>query len=818
MDPTNDTLQLNIARLTFLEGIDRRELAHTLAGEMTPVPLRDGQVIFSQGDKADATYFILEGEVQWTRRKDRTTLGTPVLTYHLGKDRLLGHYALLYGKDYPMTAVGRSQGQLLRINNHALDRLIYRFPDLRRKMMPIVRIGRLSTVPWLAELDTMDISLLAEEAQELKLPPNQAVYDRNEDRPDKFFIIDQGQVQLILPKDARDIGYLGNGAVFGVSPMLPDGPSRYKYIADTLCASTIFAVPRAILENAARFLPGMAQGDQRQSREAALASTRLFAGLDKDERERLAGYASHYNIPHPHLLTLQGEPSNSLWLLMPGSSATLHVLESSGDAMPAKHVFGPIHFGEAALLMENPISSTIEAHKDSQWLRLNRVDFLAFVRSEEGDIMGRLNPDPSTEKLRRRSVERKRYPWLGSGEVVLLDKRRHWLILLQKLIPWMVATVILGLLVLGIYLTVGTTDGFWWVTGVSGVIWLGMLWWGAEDYRNDFLVVTNQRVVQQDKVILINERRRAAPLDQIQNIDVTAGFFGNVLKYGRLIIHTASKAGDIVFDFAPAPESMRSTIMRQMGQRRTGYQAQGKMEIQNMLEARLGIKLSLPERVVQTSPSGTAQAATWWMRWWLRLRSLWAVQPDVWVDQEQVVWRKHWAVLLTKMLTPITLVFLAVILGVGGFSPAIREVLAIFDAIELTAAFIGLAGILWTGWVFADWRNDTYELSNTSIVDIEKMPLALSANRRVARLSEIQDIELDVPSPIHAILRFGNVKIRTAATEGLFTFDHVPDPQGVAEEIRRRMEAWRVADERRQAQNRAKELPDWFEIYKRLNS
>ena len=817
MDFVNAEIPL-VKQLTFLSGIDPKELAHTLGGEIREEPFREGQTIFTQDEPATATFFILSGEVTWTREKDPTIHGVPRLSYHLGENQLLGQYGLLYNKPYPMTAVGSSAGRLLRMENHALNRLIYRFPELRRGMMPIDIISRLSTVPWLAELDEMDIGLLAEEVEILKLPADYDIYNRDEFRPNTFFIIDQGQVRLLHPRAADDIGYLGNGAVFGVSPMLPDGPSRYQNIAETLCPSIIYALPRAILDDAARHLPKMREGDQRQQRASALGSTQLFSRLDKAERERLAGYCSHYNIPHPHLITLQNEPSNCLWLLMPGSTATLHVLERNGDALPPKKVSGPLHFGEAALLMENPISSSIEAHTNSQWLRLSRKDFLAFVDSEQDDIMAKLSPNPTTAQLRQRSTERKRYPWLGSGEVVLLEKRRHWLILLQKLVPWVVISVVLMIFVLSVRFLVDPTNGFVWLVSGAGLVSLLVFLWGAEDYRNDYLVVTNQRVVQQDKVILINERRRAAPLNQIQNIDVFTDFFGNFLKYGRLIIHTASTEGDIIFDFAPDPESMRGEIMRQIQQRRTGYRAQGKMEIQNMLEARLGIKLSLPERVVRAGDNGDPTSTVWWLGWWVWLKSQWTTESSGWEEKAQIIWHKHWAVLLTKIFTPILVIIFAVVLAVGGFSPGIRQAFAVFDAIEITAALIGLVGLLWAMWIFADWRNDTYELTDMSLIDVEKMPLALSANRRVAQLSEIQDIELDVPSPIHAILRFGNVKVRTAASQGLFTFDSVPDPQGVAEEIRRRMEAWRVSDERRQAINRAKELPDWFEIYKRLDS
>ncbi len=106
--------------------------------------------------------------------------------------------------------------------------------------------------------------------------------------------------------------------------------------------------------------------------------------------------------------------------------------------------------------------------------------------------------------------------------------------------------------------------------------------WGWLDYFNDFLFVTNQRMVQQDKVIFFYERRREASLHQVQNIDVQTGLIGNFLSYGDLVIRTASKEGsNIVFDFAPNPAIMRDAISNQLQIQRNNLQAQNKMDIQD---------------------------------------------------------------------------------------------------------------------------------------------------------------------------------------------------------------------------------------------
>jgi hypothetical protein len=116
----------------------------------------------------------------------------------------------------------------------------------------------------------------------------------------------------------------------------------------------------------------------------------------------------------------------------------------------------------------------------------------------------------------------------------------------------------------------------------------------------------------------------------------------------------------------------------------------------------------------------------------------------------------------------------------------------------------------------ADWRNDTYEIDSKQISDVEKKPLFFSEKRRTALLGEIENIEVNIPSPLHYLLNFGNVRLFTAANQGEFTFDWVPDPRGVSEEIRRRIQLYREQQESNRARQRAQEFPDWFEMYNRL--
>ena len=237
------------------------------------------------------------------------------------------------------------------------------------------------------------------------------------------------------------------------------------------------------------------------------------------------------------------------------------------------------------------------------------------------------------------------------------------------------------------------------------------------------------------------------------------------------------------------------------------------MVIQNLLEERFGLRLRLPSRGLPESapPSGRAPSSLW-----QRVRHSLDIGAHMELhEQDKIIWRKHWIILLAKIGWPLT-ILLVIILLIAGQRLLPADLQAIVVPFDILMAFAGLAMLATIAWYTADWRNDTYEVDDKQIADVEKKPLFFSEQRRTALLGEIENIEVRIPSPFHYLFNFGNVKLQTAASQGEFSFDWVPDPRGVSEEIRRRIEIYRHQQEATRARQRAQELPDWFEMYNRL--
>jgi hypothetical protein len=282
-----------------------------------------------------------------------------------------------------------------------------------------------------------------------------------------------------------------------------------------------------------------------------------------------------------------------------------------------------------------------------------------------------------------------------------------------------------------------------------------------------------------------------------------------LLGYADVNIQTASTTGMIRFDHMAGYTTVAQHLEAERMRRRQYYAATGKKQIYSLLENRLGVAVELPSRVWPRDGVSEEERAA-------EGKSSLVEQQIERDTGERIVWRKHWIVLFRNLSLPVIFLISALsgALLIWLFRVAGPYTEAV-SALPLLGAVI-LAGLVF--WIVEDWLNDRYILEKDQVIDIEAKPLGFDEKRKVALLSNIVDINMAMPSPIHYIFNFGYVYLQTAATEGRFTFDAVPDPHGVVEIVRQRMDAVRRRAEETAAQQRAQELPEWFEIYNRLGS
>jgi membrane protein YdbS with pleckstrin-like domain len=133
---------------------------------------------------------------------------------------------------------------------------------------------------------------------------------------------------------------------------------------------------------------------------------------------------------------------------------------------------------------------------------------------------------------------------LGTGEVVLIDTRQHWVAAILFAIK---PILIVGLVILLVILNqVFDFDGFLSfinglvqivlvIAAIAAIIWLpiDLVRWYSRHY-----VLTNRRVIRLSGVL--SKRTDDSSLDKITDIATTQGVIGRLFGYTNLTVYTAS--------------------------------------------------------------------------------------------------------------------------------------------------------------------------------------------------------------------------------------------------------------------------------------
>jgi len=372
-------------------------------------------------------------------------------------------------------------------------------------------------------------------------------------------------------------------------------------------------------------------------------------------------------------------------------------------------------------------------------------------------------------------AQQKRFTWLREGEEIILFERRHPLILLKWLIPPLLLLVAFGL---AAWLLTRELE---WSPAATFLIWLiallpGMGWaiWRIFDWENDHYILTNQRVLHIEKVYFFYESRIEATLDRVQDVRVRMpGLMANLFYYGDVVIETAAAVGCIVFSAIPKPRKVQRLIFQW-----------ARLPMERLEERRREAERWEPER------------ARWQQPLQVLYRMFFAVVPP---GDETIIWRKHWWILFTELVGPVTLLII------------LLAIIVLWTQFELPAVgqYVWLVGViftlLWIVWRTIDWRNDLYILTPDRVIDIEKRPFILE-DRLEASLGMIQDVGYTQPGFIRMTLDFGNVYLETAGELGRLTFDNVPNPRQVQREIMRRVRDFRAAAQRREEERQRQQL------------
>jgi uncharacterized membrane protein YdbT with pleckstrin-like domain len=546
-----------------------------------------------------------------------------------------------------------------------------------------------------------------------------------------------------------------------------------------------------------------------------LQTLALFAGLSEDDLDFVAEIAKQEHFEPEQVIFEQDDESDKFYVVESGQ-ILLSVHDEAGAETTLTRMGRDEFFGEAGLLKKQARSATASA--------VGEVYAFSFV---EGHFHAMLQRCPRVkarilEKTSERiEGEQPHYFWELDDETTLLVTRRHWISMLRVVPTALLAAVVCAALIFVAFAYMADLGPMEWIVTIPAVaVWPLLLLWYYIDWSNDFLIVTSHRVVHIERVAFLSETRTELPIEAVQNVELQhEGLLATWFHFAHVHISTAGGGvRGITFTYLPNAKAVQQQIVQQKREVETEKHQEEQAAIRHELEKVTrppGTPLSAPSPSVRAigSPIPTSAPRP---SFWRRLGHIFQVRIE---EEGRVIWRKHWFILLQQLAQP----FVTIVVGV--------VLLALFALLHpwfaQTSWPVGLDPIAWLViaigvsrfvWEWADWGNDQYILTSDNIIDIERWPFGLRESRREGNLENIQDIQVQLPTAFSNLFNIGNVRIKTAATGGDFTFDHVVDPRGVQRDIFHQLARHRRQKELREREREFSTMAQWFSIYSQVAS
>lgn len=540
---------------------------------------------------------------------------------------------------------------------------------------------------------------------------------------------------------------------------------------------------------------------------AFLAREFMFQGLKPEQMLQVAGY---FQTVRFHAGQVIYPPTQDrLWAFFILIRGSLQVDTPLRRNRQQTHIISPgDYFGEEALLEGSNPNSRITALEASELITLTPANFNRLL-TDFPDIKLALKATMDSRRL----VRSHPFSWLSPDEAIYFITRKHYFFLFRSLFIAILFLVIsIPLLTIGLAeATANNPINFYIFFGILSLLF-GVAYgiWSWIDWRNDYYIVTNQRVVWVESVVLMYDSRNESPLDAVLTVDVNSTWLGRVLDYGNVNARTFT--GQIPMVKASEPNILRAYIeglrLRSAQLTKELEEEQIKEALSQALKRRKTAEGQVEIPVIAARPSfgKPKKPAT---RKPVRVRESMRYFLNVRYEQDGViVYRKHWPLLVKKIFIPLIISIFWVIAIIGLLNPPAEATGQLLNWGLWIAWGVGLA--VWIGYNVQDWRNDIYQLTPTQIIDIEKKPLG-DEKRNSANLENILSIEHNRPNIIYILLNFGNVNIMVGETK--FDFIGVFNPDRVHQDISDYQEALK---QRRRMVEQAREkerMINWLVAY-----
>lgn len=486
----------------------------------------------------------------------------------------------------------------------------------------------------------------------------------------------------------------------------------------------------------------------------------------------------------------------------------------------------------------NATSFIIEAtNRDT----LEVIDTTKFWYIERDDFQKLIKSSPEIGATFRRTTEaktfaddKKKYPWLKNGELVRKSANRHQWFFWRRIIPTLPIFFITLLVVLVLFNELLGWVFFGVIAGLPMAFWV---WWNYADWQNDYFVITDQRVVQREKMIGFFDHFDEIPVDRVDNITTSVPDWvqKNITGTGYIKVEAQGVASLVEFNMVADPDGLKNTILETrdfVRARKKAFQAKHLREFLTKTIEGFTQSDPPPDKPKEGPPKTPFEKwkqgvkDSWiayfksWFSWQKYFTSThWKVSINAWKpiakfeDGKNTVYRRSTLHLLAEIFAPLITIMVYIFIFLFFMYSEIRNSWQTpLLAYCLPFSFFGIILIIWFLYKYEDWRNDTYVLKPGSLVDNYRTPFALRGTRTVETGYEKITNTESRTNGIWGWFDIGDVVLKTGA-DGEIVLKGITSPRRVIQEIAKRRDRLEEEKNAKQAVDRQREIGEALRIY-----
>ena len=512
----------------------------------------------------------------------------------------------------------------------------------------------------------------------------------------------------------------------------------------------------------------------------------LFNYLTDEELGQILPLFKPIVLEKGEVLYRTGFPGRNFFLIVSGQ-IILQDDDQNSSVINAKG-----HFGEQAIYKEGLRSETAQALEKSVILAVNKRGFLAIL-SAYPSIKSRI----SGMKISDNILQNHEFPWIGPDEAVRFVDRKHINVFYTQLMLPLVFLILTGIGAVLLNLNLGL---FLPITFLIFCLWSVWLWL---DWRNDFYLVTSERAAWVEKVIWLHDQRREVPLQSILSVNISTNQIQRLFGYGDVIIRTYT--GNIPMRNTAHPKMLLDLISEAQEIAKTRAHRIETANINQTIRTRLG--LSGNSTFPETDPEFTdlemegGPQLTETITPLQEFINLFHARYEL---NGVINYRKHIFVLIRNSwwlllaFAGLGISFFARLVGLLTY-PSLPLILILF-AVNLAAL----------GYVFADWANDRFQITDKYIIDLDRKPFGRET-KRSALLENVLSLDYKRENIIQRLFDFGTVVINVGDIQ--LDFEHVAHPISVQNEIFERYNSAVKQKELEDAHRRRDDMVEFLAAY-----